>query len=86
MATPGEHRTAQAPLLAYAQEIGWDYVPRAEAGVRRAVDPDAATLQAWARKASLFFGGPDRQLMTAQFRVHALDLPERISFTAMDAR
>jgi hypothetical protein len=37
-------------------------------------------------KLALFFGGPGRQLMTAQLRVHALDLPERTSFTAKDAR
>ncbi len=34
----------------------------------------------------LFFGGPGRQLLTAQLRVHALDLPEPTSFTAKDAR
>lgn len=86
MATVGEHRTVQARILAYAQEFGWRYVPRAEAAARRAFDPDAATLEEWARKASLFFGGPSRQLMTAQLRVHALDLPEWTSFTAKDAR
>ena len=52
----------------------------------RAFDPDAATLQAWARKPSLFFGGPGRQLMTAQLGIHALDLPVRTSFTAKNAR
>ena len=28
MATPGEHKTVQARILAYAQEIGWTYVQR----------------------------------------------------------
>lgn len=81
-----EHKTVQACVLAYAQEIGWRYVPRAEAEARRAFDADAATLEEWARKPSLSFGGPGRRLMTAQLRVHALDLPEPTSFTAKDAR
>jgi len=71
---------------AYAQEIGWRYLPRADAGAQRVFTPDAATLQEWGRKPSRFFGGPGRQLMTAQFLVHSLDLPERTSFTAKDAR
>jgi hypothetical protein len=28
---PTEYKTVQAPILAYAQEIGWTYVPRGEA-------------------------------------------------------
>ena len=35
MPTPGEHKPVQARILAYAQEIGWRYVPRAEAEARR---------------------------------------------------
>ncbi len=31
MPVPNEHKTVQARILAYAQEIGWRYVPRAEA-------------------------------------------------------
>ena len=42
MAAPGEHKTVQARILAYAQEIGWTYVPRAEAEKRRGFDPDGA--------------------------------------------
>ncbi len=30
MPTPGEHKTVQARILKYAQEIGWRYVPRGE--------------------------------------------------------
>ena len=56
MTAPGEHKTVQARILAYAQEIGWRYIPRAEAEARRAFDPDAATLEERARKASLYFG------------------------------
>jgi type I restriction enzyme R subunit len=64
VAAPGEHKTVQARILAYAQEIGWRYVPRAEAEVRRGFDPDAVTPEERARKASLFFG----DLLHAQVR------------------
>ncbi|MGH7875665.1 MAG: type I restriction endonuclease, partial [Candidatus Binatia bacterium] len=56
MPAPGEYKTVQARILAYAQEIGWSFVPRDEAERRRGFDPEAATLQERARKASLFFG------------------------------
>jgi len=41
MRTPAERKTVQARILAYAQEIGWSFVPRAEAERRRGFDPDA---------------------------------------------
>jgi type I restriction enzyme R subunit len=56
MPLPGEHKTVQARILAYTQEIGWVIVPRDEAERRRRVDPDAATPEEWTRHASLFFG------------------------------
>ena len=31
MPKPGEHKTVQARILAYAQEVGWTFVPREEA-------------------------------------------------------
>ncbi len=40
MPVPGEHKTVQARILKYAQEIGWTYVPCAEAKARRGFDPD----------------------------------------------
>jgi type I restriction enzyme R subunit len=44
MATkPGEHKTVQARILAYAQQIGWTYVPRGEAERRRGFDRSKAT-------------------------------------------
>ena len=39
----GEHKTVQARILAYAQKIGWRFVPCTEAEVRRGLDPDDAT-------------------------------------------
>ena len=64
MPVPTEHKTVQARILAYAQEIGWTYVPRAEAEGRRGFDPDGATPEDRARTASLFFG----DLLHAQVR------------------
>jgi len=31
---PGEHKTVQARILAYAQEIGWSFVSREQAEQR----------------------------------------------------
>ncbi len=53
---PTEHKTVQSRILAYAQEIGWHYVPRTEAENRRGFDPDGATPEERARPASLYFG------------------------------
>jgi type I restriction enzyme R subunit len=39
MSTPGEYKTVQARILAYAQEIGWTIVTREEAEKRRAGFP-----------------------------------------------
>ena len=36
MSKPGEHKSVQSRILAYAQEIGWTYVPRAEAEAQEA--------------------------------------------------
>lgn len=35
MSKPGEHKTVQARILAYAQEVGWTIVSREEAEERR---------------------------------------------------
>jgi type I restriction enzyme R subunit len=56
MPGPTEHKTVQARILAYAQEIGWTYVPRAEAERRRGFDLDGTTSEDRARLASLYFG------------------------------
>ena len=60
MPTPGEHKTVQARILAYAQENGWSYVSRNEAEQRRGFTsiprgrgPETAVR---AQGASLFFG------------------------------
>ena len=54
MPTPTEHKTVQARILAYAQDIGWTFVPREEAEQRRGFDPDAPPKDR-ARGRSLFF-------------------------------
>ena len=56
MTKPGEHKTVQARILAYAQEIGWTFVPRTEAEKRRGFDPDGAAPEERARPVSLYFG------------------------------
>jgi hypothetical protein len=56
MPAPGEHKTVQGGILAYAQEIGWTFVPRAEAEARRGFDAGAPTPEDRARTASLYFG------------------------------
>jgi type I restriction enzyme R subunit len=39
MPTPSEHKTVQARILKYAEEIGWTVVFREEAEARRGFDP-----------------------------------------------
>jgi type I restriction enzyme, R subunit len=64
MANPTEYKTVQARILAYAQQIGWTFVPRAEAERRRGFGPHpgplpedgAREVAQRAQKASLFFG------------------------------
>lgn len=41
---PGEHKTVQARILAYAQEAGWSLVSRKEAGQRRGFEPQMAQM------------------------------------------
>ena len=55
MPKPGEHKTVQARILAYAQESGWTSVPRAEAERRRGFDAAASTPEGRARPATLPF-------------------------------
>jgi len=40
---PGEHKTVQARILTYVEEIGWAFVPREEVERRRGFDPDATS-------------------------------------------
>jgi type I restriction enzyme R subunit len=52
---PGEHKTVQARILAYAQQIGWTYVPRGESEKRRGFDRSKSTLAEQAADASPYF-------------------------------
>jgi type I restriction enzyme R subunit len=55
MPSPGEHKTVQAHILAYAREIGWTYVPRGKAEKRRGFDHSGATPAEQAAEASPYF-------------------------------
>jgi type I restriction enzyme R subunit len=61
---PGEHKTVQARILAYAQEIHWTYVPRGEAEKRRGFDHSKATPAAQAAAGSAYFA----DLLDSQLR------------------
>ena len=78
---PTEGKPVQSRILANAQEIGLTYVPREEAKRRRRFLPHPNPLPKDAAREMM-----GHQLMTAQIRVHDLDLPELTSFTAKDAR
>src|SRR5438132_3485168 len=65
MPSPGEHKTVQARILHYAQEIGWRYVQRAEAEARRAFDENGIAAEDRARLATPYFG----DLLHAQVRL-----------------
>jgi type I restriction enzyme R subunit len=54
MPTPGEYKTVQARILAYAEAIGWTIVSREEAEQRRRFDPEVPPADR-ARNRSLFF-------------------------------
>ena len=51
---PGEHKTVQARILAYAQNVGWTVVSREQAEPRRGFDPDVPPKDR-AKGRSLFF-------------------------------
>ncbi|HEX5242116.1 MAG TPA: HsdR family type I site-specific deoxyribonuclease [Tepidisphaeraceae bacterium] len=61
---PTEHKTVQARILSYAQEIGWTYVPREEAQRRRGFDYSKETAAQQAAEASSYFD----DLLDAQVR------------------
>lgn len=54
MSKPGEHKTVQARILAYAQEVGWSFVSREEAEQRRGFAPEVPPADR-AKNRSLFF-------------------------------
>src|SRR2546421_12546317 len=55
MPTPGEHKTVQARILAYAQEMDWSYVPRGESEQRRGFGSSKSTPAEQAANASPYF-------------------------------
>lgn len=63
MPTPTEHKTVQARILAYAQEIGWKFVSRGRSEGRRERHPDGVP-----KDYSLFFHTFLHKPMTAKTR------------------
>jgi len=55
MSTPTEHKSVQARILKYANEIGWTIVSQGEAESRRGFDASAASPREKAKNASRFF-------------------------------
>ena len=51
---PGEHKTVQSRIIGYAHAIGWTFVPREEAELRRGFDPEVPPADR-AKNRSLFF-------------------------------
>ncbi len=51
---PSEHKTVQARILEYAEDIGWTFVSREAAEQRRGFDPEASPKDR-AKGVSLFF-------------------------------
>jgi len=72
MPKPGEHKTVQARILAYAQECGWTFVSRAEAERRRGFAAAASTPEGRARTATPYFG----DLLEAKVREFNPKYPE----------
>ena len=55
MPKPTEFKTVQNRILTYAQEIGWTYVPRQEAEIRRGFNKIDGTIEEKAQQTSLYF-------------------------------
>jgi len=55
MPQPSEHKSVQARILKYAQEINWSFVSRSEAEKRRGFDATGVSPKEKAKNASLFF-------------------------------
>ena len=54
MPTPGEHKTVQSRILAYAEAIGWSVVPRPQAEQRRGFAPTSSPIES-ATRTVLYF-------------------------------
>ncbi len=52
---PTEHKSVQARILKYANEIGWNIVTRAEAQQKRGFNAEHKGIRGKARHASLYF-------------------------------
>jgi len=55
MPTPTEHRSVQSRIIKYAEEIGWSFVPRTEAEIKRGFSEELHNIQDKAKNANLYF-------------------------------
>jgi type I restriction enzyme, R subunit len=76
MPKPGEHKTVQARILKYAEEIGWRFVPRNEAQQRRGFAAKSSPSEA-CKSASLFFDDLLYQQVKA-FNPHYSEAPSTL--------
>lgn len=77
MVNPTEYKTVQSRILTYAKEIGWTYVPCDEAERRRRFFPLPNLCPEDGAREMM-----EQQLITAQIRVHDLDLDEFLALVA----
>jgi hypothetical protein len=84
MPAPAEHKTVQARILAYAQEIGWTYVSREEAERRRGLEPLIARMNTDMKKSA----GMHSQCEWGRAKTKSLEagLPNFCFFSANPAR
>ena len=52
---PTEHKSVQARILKYAEDIGWTFVSQSEAEQRRGFDPSGVSPREKAKNSSRFF-------------------------------
>ena len=55
MSTPSEHKSVQSRILKYAEEIGWEFIPRNEAETKRGFSEEFHNIQDKVKNANLYF-------------------------------
>jgi type I restriction enzyme R subunit len=63
MPTPGEHKTVQSRILAYAEASDWNVVPRAQAEQRRGFAPTSSPAESATGSSLYFFDQLDAKVL-----------------------